>query len=99
MKLDSKTLQTALVAFLKVCSQYAVVWFLLFLAGIYGFVLFQINAANSAQPSDASVTTQEQAVAAPHIDQAVVEQVLTLQDHSVNVRTLFEQARKNPFSE
>ena len=99
MKLDSKTLQSLLSTFISVFSRYAVVWFLLFLTGIYGFILFQINAANSAQPSDASVTTQEQAVAAPHIDQAIVEQVLTLQDHSVNVRTLFEQARKNPFSE
>ena len=99
MKLDSKTLQALLASFMKVFSRYAAVWFLLFLAGIYGFVLFQINAANSAQPYDSDVTTQEQAVAAPHIDPAIVEQVLTLQDHSVNVRTLFEQARKNPFSE
>lgn len=99
MKLDSRNITAQLTIVLKALKRYALLWFVLFLAGVYGFVCFQIYNASKAQPADADITTQEQSAAAPRIDASVVDQILALQDHSVNVKTLFEQARKNPFSE
>lgn len=80
-------------------SRYAVVGFLLLLAGVYGFVLVRISALSDAQPDDAAISAQVRASATPHVNPAVVQQLQDLQDHSVSIKTLFDQARNNPFQE
>lgn len=99
MKLDSKQLITLANQALKILGEYAVLWFLLLFIGVYGYIAFQINSARSAQPSQDAIASESKSVATPHIDPTVVDQIQHLQDRSVNVRTLFQQARSNPFSE
>jgi hypothetical protein len=62
-------------------------------------VLLRINTLGSTQPSSDAVTSQVQAARIPHIDQSVVRQLQSLQDNSVSVKSLFNQARANPFQE
>jgi hypothetical protein len=78
-------------------NAYKVFIFFLFVASIYGYILWRINVYSNA-PADA---TQEAAQTAkqPHIDAATVEKITSLQDHSVSVQAIFEQARQNPFNE
>jgi hypothetical protein len=84
----------------QVFLRYAGIVFFVFIALVYGFVVFRINALSNAQPSDSDVSAQSaKATTIPHIDPKVVEQLLNLRDNSVNVQTLFEQARDNPFQE
>ncbi len=78
-------------------SRYAIILFLVFLVAIYGFVLMQINSLSNAKPSNTAVSTQAQSVAIPHIDPATVQQIQNLQNNSVSVQALFNQARTNPF--
>ena len=80
-------------------GRYTVVFFLLLIASVYGFVLFRISVLSSTQPSDSEVSTQVQASPAPHIDPTAVQQIQNLQDNSVSVQTLFSQTRSNPFQE
>jgi len=80
-------------------KRYMVLWFVILLAAVYGFVVYRIQAAATAEPSDSEISAKVQATSTPHIDQAVVDQMQSLQDHSVNVKTLFDQARSNPFQE
>jgi len=80
-------------------ARYTTLWFALLLVAVYGFVLFRIQAAQSATPSTDDVSSQLQATTTPHVDPQVVSQMQSLQDHSVNVKTLFDQARDNPFKE
>ncbi len=80
-------------------QRYMTLWFVLLLVLVYGFVLYRIQAAQSAQPTDTEISSQLQATPAPHVDPKVVEQMQSLQDHSVNVKTLFDEARSNPFKE
>lgn len=77
--------------------RYILVIFIVFVAGLYGFVLFRVNSLSHAQPLASDVTNQIKAAAIPHIDQAVVKQLQSLQDNSVGVQALFNQARSNPF--
>lgn len=98
-ELNKQTLVNFLNKGMRVFNAYAVIWFLLLLTAVYGFVAMQILAANNAQPADDSVQSQIKSTASPHIDQKVVDKLLSLQDHSVNVKTLFEEARNNPFKE
>jgi hypothetical protein len=78
--------------------RFSVVGFVIFVALLYGFLFLRINGLNDIQPSSDSVTGQVKAAGVPHVDESVVKQLGSLHDNSVNVRTLFNQARKNPFS-
>jgi hypothetical protein len=64
---------------------------------LYGFLLLRISDLANMQPSQDSVTSQVKAARLPHIDPAVVKQLHSLQDNSVNVQSLFDQVRNNPF--
>lgn len=77
--------------------RYIFVIFMVFILGLYGFLFLRISALSNAQPSPAAVSSQVQAAQIPHIDQSVVNQLQSLQDNSVNVQALFNQARSNPF--
>ena len=77
--------------------RFSFILFITFVALLYGFIVFRINSLSNAQPSPDSVSSQVKAAQGPHIDKAVVNQLESLQDNSVNVQTLFNDARSNPF--
>ncbi len=96
-QLSLKGLPLQLTAIVGKLKRYSLPVFLIFVAGVYGFVLLRINNLSQAAPSDQAVTSQVQAAKVPHIDAAVVKQLETLQDNSVSVQSLFDEARSNPF--
>ncbi len=71
--------------------------FLLFIVLLYGFLLLRIDSLMNAQPSEDAVTSQIQAAKLPHVDQSVIERLRSLRNNSVNVQSLFNKARSNPF--
>lgn len=77
--------------------RFSLLAFIVFVALLYGFVLLRISSFSNAQPSPDSVTSQVRAAQVPHIDKAVVKQIESLHDNSVNVQALFNEARNNPF--
>jgi hypothetical protein len=95
--LNLKKLQSQAMAILQKLQTYSFPVFLVFVGLIYGFVLLRINSLRSVEPSDTAVSSQVQAAQIPHIDESVVNQLESLQDNSVSVQTLFDQARSNPF--
>jgi hypothetical protein len=64
---------------------------------IYGYLFWHITSLNSAQPSQSSITQQANPLATARIDQQVVNQLQSLSNNNVNVQTLFDQSRNNPF--
>jgi hypothetical protein len=66
---------------------------------LYGFIGWRINTLVTAQPDDALITSKTSATSKPHIDQAIVDKITQLEDNSVTVQALFNQARQNPFRE
>lgn len=72
--------------------------FILIAAALYGFLLLRIATLSNIQP-DASSVNSEISKLSPHIDQKAADQLQGLEDNSVNVQTLFNQARNNPFGE
>lgn len=80
-------------------GHYRILLFFVLLAAVYGFLVFRINSLNSAQPTDSSVASKAQSFRNPHIDSETVQKIQQLQDNSVNVQALFDQARQNPFQE
>jgi hypothetical protein len=82
---------------LETVRRFSFVLFISFVALLYGFVLLRINSLSNAQPSNNSVTSQVQAAQVPHIEESVVKHLESLHNNSVNVQTLFNEARSNPF--
>jgi hypothetical protein len=95
--IDAASLKQAGSRSLAALSRYAVILFFVLVAGVYGFVVLRINSLSNAQPSDSDVAAQSTATPVPRIDPKVAQQLQDLEDNSVNVQTLFEQARNNPF--
>jgi hypothetical protein len=76
---------------------YSLIIFLLFVLCIYAIVGWRVNTLLTAEPSPEAVSSQVKANAIPQIDPAIVKQLRTLRDNSVNVKVLFDQGRNNPF--
>lgn len=77
--------------------RFGFVIFIVFVALLYGYVLLRINNLSNKEPSQSAISQQVKAVSVPNIDDAVVKQLESLQDNSVSVQALFDQARSNPF--
>jgi hypothetical protein len=83
---------------LQVLRRYSFVVFVVLVVGVYAFILIRITSLSGVEPTDDSVNSQVQA---SHlvIDKAIVDQLKSLRDNSVNVQTLFQNARTSPFQE
>ncbi len=71
--------------------------FLVLIVIIYGYVLFKINGFLSAAPSSSTISQNLKTSPSPVINQNVVNELNNLQNNSVSVQALFNQARTNPF--
>ena len=80
----------------KVRPYVGVLIFMLF-AGVYGYMVFQINSLADPTVEQSEVQVEAKALPVPRIDDQAARQLMTLKDNSVNVQTLFEQGRTNPF--
>jgi len=88
----------ALLDLLKQSSRYRITFFIVFVGVVYGFVIYQVYNLSSP-PADPNAVTSDVTNLTPHIDKAVAQRLQSLQDNSVNVRSLFDKARNNPFNE
>lgn len=84
---------------LEKAKHYAPLLFCLFIALLYGFVVYRVQVLNASEPLASDVATQSHTASVPHIDPAVLRQLQQLQDNSVSVQTLFSNGRSNPFQE
>lgn len=99
MNINIKTTQATLLKFILRVRRYAVFIFIVVLLLLYSWLVFRINTLNNTGPSDDAVTQKLQTVRRPKIDQTDIDKLQQLQDNSVQVKTLFQQARDNPFHE
>lgn len=99
MKLEVKDITTKLQPVLLWFKKYAVFIFVLVVLSVYGFLVFRINTLASQEPSDDAVTERLERVQRPKIDQDVLSKIEQLEDQNIQVQTLFQQARDNPFAE
>jgi len=82
---------------LQKANAYKVFAFFLVVAALYGYILWRINVYSNAPASESEKTAQT--TPQPHIDPDTVQKIQNLQDNSVNVQSLFDSARDNPFQE
>jgi hypothetical protein len=66
---------------------------------MYGFLIYTSSKVASQVPSESKVNEQFQGVSSPKVDEDVANQLLLLEDQNIEVKTLFDAARENPFAE
>lgn len=92
--------QTALETARKIggaVQPYLGIAFLVLVGAIYGYILVQISTLSTAEPSEASISDQVQTARMPHIPESLITQLQELEDTNVAVKTIFNEARQNPF--
>lgn len=97
IKLNVNDLPALLGRLLKRFNAYKVFIFFLAVAGLYSYILWRINVYSNTPPSQSEVSAQT--TTQPRIDPDTVKKIQNLQDNSVGVQSIFEQARQNPFQE
>jgi len=80
---------------LKAIKPYRALLFFVMLAALYGYIIVKINSFNNVTAPDITTSTNSQV----HLDKNVISKIEDLQENSVSVKTLFDQARDNPFNE
>ena len=79
--------------------RYSFVIFISLVATIYAAVVYRIDSLSNIQPSDGAISSQVKAARVPKFNQNIILQLQGLRDHSVNVQTLFNSERTDPFQE
>ena len=78
--------------------QFRIVLFLVSVILVYIFIIWRVDMLSNAKPDQSAVDSQT-STSTPKIDQATVNKINQLQDNSVSVQALFNQARRSPFRE
>lgn len=99
MKTSFHAPKDQLVHYLHTLHRYAPLMLIIFLVGIYGFLSWRIITLTQARPSASAVSAELKTVGVPKVDEEVVRKMEQLEDNSVSVQTLFDDARSNPFQE
>jgi len=99
MKIDIKKYLAQLSSLANKGKKYLGFMFVLVLLGLSGFLVFRINQLSHLEPSEDAVDEKLNASQRPKFDQATLDKIQQLQDQNVQVQSLFQQARDNPFSE
>lgn len=96
--MKDKELKSQIQHVIREAAHYRIAIFLATIVLVYGFVIWRVNVLVNVEPTASQVASELNATS-PKIDQATVDKVKQLQDNSVNVQALFDQARQNPFHE
>lgn len=82
----------------KQLMQLRILIFLIAVVIVYAYMGLRIHILSDARPNQKAVASQS-APAQPQIDEVTVSKIKQLQDNSVSVQALFNQARQSPFQE
>lgn len=95
MKIDLAKLQPLLAKI----NRYRVLLFALVFLGIYGFLTVRTNQFTLQEPTQQAISERLQSVKRITIDKDSINKLKQLEEQNVEVRSLLNNARNNPFSE
>lgn len=99
MNLEVKDIASKITPALQWLKKYSVFIFVMVVLLVYGYLIFHINTLAGQEPAEDAVAERLKTVQRPKIDEEAVEKIEQLQDQNIQVQTLFQQARDNPFTE
>lgn len=80
-------------------KRYRVIMFALFFLAMYTYLIVQINTLAQSEPDPAVVAENINTVKRLKVDQSSINKILELEEQNIEVKSLFQDARDNPFTE
>ncbi len=99
MNIEFKDLPSALKAKGKGIFRHAKFIFIITILIVSAFLIFEINRLTSLEPSAEQLSTQQEVIKRPKIDQDTINKIEQLEDQNIAVQSLFNEARNNPFQD
>lgn len=99
MKLSLSTILIKLNPLLALLKKYGAFVLVVVFLGVYVYLVQHIGQLIQDEPSQASVDSAIKPVDRLKVDQGAVQKMEDLEAQSIDVQSLFDQARQNPFTE
>jgi hypothetical protein len=99
MKLKPSDILAKITPIVETIKIHRVVIFIVFFLGLYGFLITRINSLINSEPPQTVVSDKTETIKRIKVDQKSIDSLLELEEQNIEVKTLFQQARDNPFTE
>jgi hypothetical protein len=99
MNIELKDFPAKIMPALKTVRRYTVLIFVLVVTSVFGFLVMRIGSLTQTEPNDDLILERLQTLQRPRIDESTIEKINQLESQNIDVQSLFQQARDNPFSE
>jgi UDP-N-acetylglucosamine pyrophosphorylase len=96
-KIDIKQIPSQIKRFIYKFKKFIVPVFLLLVLSVNGFLIFRINQYSSQEPSIEQLSQQQNAIKRIIVDEQSIDKILKLEKRNIAVKSLFKEARDNPF--
>lgn len=94
-----KKLTNKLQLLLALLKRYIVIIVIILFGAMYGYLIYTSGQEAARQPSESKVNEQFQGTSRPKLDESIANQLHELETQNIEVKSLFDEARDNPFSE
>ncbi len=78
-------------------SKHIVVISILFIVGLFGFMVVRIYLLSTAEPSQSQVDDKLNSYKTVRLDPQIVALFRSLEDQNISIESLFDNGRTNPF--
>jgi hypothetical protein len=102
MKIESKEFKNIPIKIGNIIVKYKLEVFIIFVSIIFGFLILRIGQYSISEPTKTAIDEKEKSANFPKIDQQAVDNIEKLEDQNIEVKSIFEESRKNrnnPFCE
>jgi len=96
-KLDIKQIPAQTKKLANGLKQFMVPIFLLLVLGVNSFLIYRINQYSAQEPSPEQITELQNSIKRIVIDEESIDKILKLEERNIAVKSLFKEARDNPF--
>lgn len=94
-----KNAQAQLQKILGLLRNNVVIIFFIIFGAMYAYLIFTSSQQVTSEPSDAQISEKYQGAKRPKVDESAAEALQRLNDQNIEVKSLFDDARNNPFAE
>lgn len=77
--------------------RYAVIIFIISAAAIFGFMTLQISRYSNAEPTSDQIEEKKNSLKQVKLNDEAVQKIQELEDKNINIESLFNNGRDNPF--
>lgn len=77
--------------------RYAVLIFIVMVAGIFGFMTLQISIYSNSEPTSDQIDEKKNSLRQVRLNDETVQKIQELEGKNINIESLFNNGRANPF--